>query len=882
MKKPTNQIWLSFGKKLSAFAISSLLLAPSVGIGAELAELHRLSLVELEAQQQLYPESIDVQLALARKLGQTYQQRALDIINAIKPTSQDQSLQLHIQAMRCELYIRSGKTDLAEPFCDGLQQKLENESTSSVSRAIAFNALGYLNIRSGLGALSLHYFESGLREIGQEHDVIKVTLLHNRGVALMLSGLTEMAIEAFGAADLAKGVLPPDDSLPSILAYNLGYLQAQAGNHEEALKSYAVTIPWIEETGQLARALIAHTQVAISYNGLGRYQDGLDELLPWLSRTDFSKSSDSAAQAQLALAQSYLGLGDNNGAEQALLEGIQIASNSNNPGRLRELSLVYAELLLDRNEPEAAAEYLNNLFEQFQQNEMRAGLGPAHQLLTAAYKAMGDDAEALVHSQRAIEAYQQSQSDNFGRLLAALRVSSELDLKNQQLALAREKQRTAEAGQRTMQVIQISALAGLLIVLVLVFLYLSRRENQREAIAQRRSADRLQAEVHARTIEVEQALEQKYASDRQKAELEIRVAKDDKLRVIGQLTGGVAHDFNNIMTVVQLCSELLLLNLNTSQKKLAEDILKAVNSGKAITKGLLAYARQQVLQPTTIELSGYVEANKTIFMRSINESIKLEVQVDVSNGPLIIKVDEGQLTSTVLNLILNAKEASQENCKIVLSVHRKDNRVTIRITDEGSGMTEKELETATEPFYSTKTMAEGSGLGLSMVEGFMKQSGGDLKIISTPNKGTTIELTFTAENELPEKIVIDQEPNAAAAGQTILLVEDEDQIRNVAKIVLEQAGYEVLIANSGADAIQKYQNIENLNLLLTDLVMPGGMSGNQLIVELRKLDANLPVLLMSGYSAETQSDHPFLSKPFTMDALLSKVREAITKEVLKL
>ncbi|MFT4888680.1 MAG: signal transduction histidine kinase [Pseudohongiellaceae bacterium] len=871
MKKITLLTRLSFGKNIATAC--TLLLIPTIGFGIELAQLHRLSLAELEAQQQLTPKSTDVKLALVRKLGQSYQQRALDILDTIKPDQQDRSLQLHVKAMRCELNIRRGETDLAAQFCEGLEPELENESVSTISRAVALNALGYENVRAGRGTLALQYFESGLQEIGLEDDVTKVTLLHNRGVALMLSGLTEMAIEALGAADLAKDVLPSDDSLPSILAYNLGYVQAQAGNHEEALKSYLSTIPWIEETGQLTRAFIAHTQVAISYNGIGRYQEGLDELLPWLSRTDFQASSDSTAHAQLALAQAYLGLGDDNSAERALLEGIQIASNSNNPGRLRELSLVYGELLLNRNEPEDAAEYLSNLFEELEHNDMRAGLGPAHQLLTEAYKAMGNYAEALIHSQHAIEAYQQSQTDNFGRRLAALRVSNQLDLKNQELSLVRERQRTAQASQRLTRVIQMAALAGLFIILILVFLNLSRKANRREAVAQREAADRLQTEVDARTVEVEQALEQKYASDKRKAELEIRVAKDDKLRVIGQLTGGVAHDFNNIMTVVQLCSELLLINLDTAQKKLAEDILKAVNSGKAITRGLLAYARQQVLQPTTLELSTYVEENKKLFMRSIDTSIEFETQVDVSNGPLIIKVDEGQLTSTILNLVLNAKEASQSNCKILLSVHRNENRVIIRITDEGRGMAEKELEASTEPFYSTKTMAEGSGLGLSMVEGFMKQSGGDLVITSTPGKGTTIELGFVIASELPAEKITASAATLAAARYTVLLVEDEDQIRNIATMVLEQAGYQVILAENGDDAIQKYQIIENLNLLLTDLIMPGGISGNQLIAELRKQDPNLPVLLMSGYAAEIPSGYPFLSKPFTMDALLGKVRE---------
>lgn len=848
-------------------------LIPSLGNSAELPELHRLTLNELEAEGLRSPNSTEVKLALARKLGQSFQQRALDILESIDLEKEDKSYQIHIRALQCEINVRKGEVDTAAPICESIERELNDPEITPLSRASAFNAIGYVSVRAGNAVKSLQNFESGLQEIGLEDEVTKVTLLHNRGIALMLSGLTEMAIEAFSAADLAKDVLSSDDTLPSILAYNLGYVQAQAGNHEEALKSYASTVPWLEETKQLARSFIAHTQVAISLNGLERYTEALEELLPWLERTDFNSSPDSTAQAQLALAQSYLGLNNDSSAEQALLKGIQIANDSNNPLRLRELSLLYGELLLNRDEPEAAVDYLNNLFEKFEQNEMRAGLGPAHQLLTRAYIAIDNPEEALAHSQQAIEAYQISQNDNYSRRLAALRVTNELDLKEQELSLARERERTAIAGQRLAQVIQVTVIASVLMMMLFAYSYMSRRASKREALVQREAATKLQFEVDARTLEVEQALEQKYASEKLKAELEVRVAKDDKLRVIGQLTGGVAHDFNNIMTVVQLCSELLLLKLNPAQKKLAQDILTAVNSGKAITRGLLAYARQQVLQPTIIEIQEYIEANRAIFMRSIDASIEFETQIDDSNGPLVIEADPGQLTSTILNLVLNAKEASDSNCKIALAARRSDDKVIISVIDQGRGMTVHELETATEPFYSTKTMAEGSGLGLSMVEGFMKQSGGELNIDSAPGEGTKVSLIFSASNESPKSNAEDSPAVLAEKDYTVLLVEDEDQIRNIATMVLEEAGYTVVIANSADDALRKYQSIKKLDLLITDLIMPGGMSGKELIDELKQKNPHLSVLLISGYSADTPSGYPFLSKPFSMEALLRRVRE---------
>ena len=383
-----------------------------------------------------------------------------------------------------------------------------------------------------------------------------------------------------------------------------------------------------------------------------------------------------------------------------------------------------------------------------------------------------------------------------------------------------------------------------------------------------------------RTLEVEAALTEKYESEQRKAELEVRVAKDDKLRVIGQLTGGVAHDFNNIMTVIQLSSEYLLSSLDSAHSKVAEDIITAVNSGKAITRGLLAYARQQVLQPTTIDLKDYIASNKAMFARSIDESFKLDTNLDDSQGPLIIKVDPGQLTSCIINLVLNAKEASSAGGRILLAVSRVEDQILIEVTDSGRGMSPKELETATEPFYTTKPIAEGSGLGLSMVEGFIKQSGAELNLISHVGQGTTVKLFFAAadvESAASKKGAIAE---GAESDVTILLVEDEKQIRNVATLVLESAGYNVVTAKDSEEALEKLPHIENLSLLITDQIMPGDMPGDKLIVKVREALPDLPALLMSGYSENIPTDYPFLAKPFSTKALLSKVRElAAAKKV---
>ncbi len=860
---------------LLAFVLAGSSVYPNLVSASDLPRLHRLTLEALMAEANRAPDNWEVDLAIVRKLGQENPAEALALLDTIPAPELPLSLQVVVHAYYCEQNIRRGETELAQPYCESLANEISGITDDLESQAVALNSLGYFYVRAGQAEQALRQFESALQLLNLEDQVLKVHLLHNRGVALMLSGLPELSIEAFNSANEAKSVLASDEMLPTILAYNLGYVQAQAGNHAEALKSYESTIPWLEQTGQLTRAYISHTQVALSYSGLGRHQEALDELQPWLDRSDFSVTPDSEAQAQLALAGAYLGLGDEARAEQALLKGIDIASGSNNPSRLRELSLVYAELLLSRGEPEAAAEYLNDLFRQFELNDLRAGLEPAHSLLAMAYEAMGDLKTALIHSQLALESLRESQSEAYSRRLASLRVNNELELETQELALALERGRTELASRRLTQLILMLALASLLAFMIFVYLYLSRDANQREAQIQRKAADQLKKEVTERSLEVERALEQKYASEKRKAELEIRVAKDDKLRAIGQLTGGVAHDFNNIMTVIQLSCEFLLSNLGSAQSKVAEDILTAVNSGKAITRGLLAYGRQQVLQPATIDLKEYIPANQALFARSIDESYQLDTYLDDSDGPLLINADSGQLTSSIINLVLNAREASNAGGRILLSISRLADQVMIEVTDSGRGMTDKEIETATEPFYTTKSFAEGTGLGLSMVEGFIKQSGAEMTITSKIGQGTVVRLVFAAANAPVKPPQRELSALSVDSKITILLVEDEEQIRSVAALVLESKGYRVVTAANSADALEKLPQIEGLSLLITDQIMPGDMSGDKLILKIRESLPKLPALLISGYSENIPTEYPFLAKPFSTGALLSKVRELV-------
>ena len=353
--------------------------------------------------------------------------------------------------------------------------------------------------------------------------------------------------------------------------------------------------------------------------------------------------------------------------------------------------------------------------------------------------------------------------------------------------------------------------------------------------------------------------------------MELRLAKDEKLRLIGQLTGGVAHDFNNLLTVIQLSSELLLSDLPESQRKLAKDIITASDSGKAVTSGLLTYARQQVLQPTLIDLEAFFTANNSIFRRTLNGLVQLETRISEHDVPLLITADAGQLVSALLNLILNAREASKEGSSIRVSVRREAGKVAIVIRDYGLGMSPEEVKHAVEPFYTTKGPAEGSGLGLAMVDGFMNQSGGELRVDSRPGVGTAVSLLFqlAASEALPDCHIVGRA--VAGAGQTILLVEDDVQIRDVVKMALENAGYKVSLTANGDEALAKIKSASHVDFLISDLMMPGRLSGEQLIAAVRTLKPTLPVLRMTGYAAHVPGQHPILIKPFKLKDLLSTV-----------
>jgi len=378
--------------------------------------------------------------------------------------------------------------------------------------------------------------------------------------------------------------------------------------------------------------------------------------------------------------------------------------------------------------------------------------------------------------------------------------------------------------------------------------------------------------------------------------LEDHLRRAQKMEAIGQLAGGVAHDFNNLLMVIRGHVELLLdrKGLDAATSRNAEAIQKAADRAAGITQQLLAFSRKQVLQPRVVELRRVVSDISALLRRLLGSVIEFRLQLPAE--PLWVRADESQLEQVVLNLVLNARDAMPEGGTVTVALDRLTNdsaalrrhpgmaavdHVRLRVADTGIGMDAATQARIFEPFFTTKELGKGTGLGLATVYGIVKQSEGWIWVDSAPGAGTTFEILLPAV-EAPEKETAAESPQKSKeprGSETILVVDDEEGVREVALMALTAQGYRVLAADSGAEAL-KIAAAETgpIHALITDAVMPG-MNGPALAQRLRESRPQTRVLYISGYAEDAsvledamQRGEAFLQKPFSLDALAQKVR----------
>ncbi len=415
----------------------------------------------------------------------------------------------------------------------------------------------------------------------------------------------------------------------------------------------------------------------------------------------------------------------------------------------------------------------------------------------------------------------------------------------------------------------------------------------------RRAVEGERDRATAALVALNETLEQRVAertTELMRTEEALRQAQ--KMEAVGQLTGGLAHDFNNLLT--GMMGNLELLQTRVARGRL-DDIDRFINSAQgagrraaALTQRLLAFSRRQTLDPKPTDINRLIAGMEELLRRTVGGAAQIEVVG--AAGLWIASIDAGQLESALLNLCINARDAMPDGGRITIETANKwlDERagkerelpqgqyISICVTDTGSGMSAETIARAFEPFFTTKPIGQGTGLGLSMIYGFARQSGGQVRIYSEVGHGTTVCVYlprhFGAAEEA-EAIEIGHGVESAT-GQTILVVDDEPTIRHLIDEVLDDAGYTVIHASDGASGLKVLQSGARIDLLITDVGLPNGMNGRQVADAARALRPGLKVLFITGYAenAAVGNGHldpgmELLTKPFSMAALAGKVAE---------
>ena len=436
-----------------------------------------------------------------------------------------------------------------------------------------------------------------------------------------------------------------------------------------------------------------------------------------------------------------------------------------------------------------------------------------------------------------------------------------------------------------------------------VFPARERRRFERELIAARREADQANRKLSELNLTLEERVKHEVA-ERLKTEAALRQAQ--KMEALGQLTGGVAHDFNNLLTVVlggldsvSRFLENTEVTAESARARRATNMgLQGARSAAALTHRLLAFARQQPLDPKPIEVNRVVASMSELLRRTLGESIALETVL--GGGLWNTEADESQLQNAILNLAVNARDAMPKGGLLTIETANTalDERyvsslalsvpagqyVCITVTDTGFGMDAETLERVFEPFFTTKEAGKGTGLGLSQVYGFVRQSGGHVKLYSEIASGTSVKIylpRFTG-TEKKDPISTPFVAVAPSRGESVLVVEDEPLVREHAIHALEELGYRVHEAANATLALEALQRDPAISILFTDLVLPGGVHGEELAARARALRPELRVLFTTGYARNSMvhqqrlpANARFLSKPYTLDELARELRRLI-------
>ncbi len=409
--------------------------------------------------------------------------------------------------------------------------------------------------------------------------------------------------------------------------------------------------------------------------------------------------------------------------------------------------------------------------------------------------------------------------------------------------------------------------------------------------AREQTAQELEKLVVERTRALEEANKQLRVEMAERTRVEETLRQAQKIEALGRLTGGVAHDFNNLLMVISGGLDMLDRQTDPSRRRrLMDAMIQAAQRGAGLTRQLLTFSRRQTLRPEPVDIAAQIGGMRELLDRSLRGDVHVELVFPDSLWP--VQVDPGELELVVLNLAVNARDAMPNGGTIVVRGENLPDLndeeivgdyVRLSVIDTGVGMSPELLDRVFEPFFTTKDVGKGSGLGLAQVHGFATQSGGTVRIQSAIDRGSTIELYLPRSRSMPsgERHLIEfnrTRPQKRSHGQ-ILLVEDDDEVAALVSEMLAQLGYEVTRAASAAAALGALADGRSVDLIFSDIMMPGGMSGIELAREIKRRRSDIPVLLTSGYAEAAVRDAEVmdiqvLPKPYHIDELAAALAAA--------
>ncbi|WP_216824606.1 ATP-binding protein [Paragemmobacter aquarius] len=410
----------------------------------------------------------------------------------------------------------------------------------------------------------------------------------------------------------------------------------------------------------------------------------------------------------------------------------------------------------------------------------------------------------------------------------------------------------------------------------------------------------LEERVALRTRELTEANQRLLAETEARVGAEAQARQGQKMEAIGQLSGGVAHDFNNMLAIIMGSLHVAKRRLergDTDVVQFLDGALEGAGRAAGLTQRLLAFSRKQPLTPEVADMNALVRGLDELLRRSLGETVRLELAL--GGGLWRTRVDKGQVENALVNLAINARDAMPDGGKLTIetmnaflddayaSAHDEvtpGQYVLLAVSDAGVGMTRKVMERAFDPFFTTKDAGKGTGLGLSQVYGFVKQSGGHIKIYSEPGQGTTIKIYLArhyGEGEVRADVVLDAEVPMGRPSVSVLVVEDDDAVREIAVGILRELGYTVEEAASGYAALRMMEAGTRFTLLFTDVVMPG-MSGRMLAEAALRVQPDLRVIYTTGYTANAIVHNgmvdpgvELLTKPYSLEQLARKMQRVL-------